>query len=127
MTTPSAQELEFSKPIQMGQITEESKSGSNIGGLEVPEPDEMMHHPIEFKNLTTIGPKVVDLPVKKIKKKPKRPIEDQANDMRLLLNKIFAVRGGFKINDVAADFADGVLYEELFNILFDENVDCCLE
>ena len=46
--------------------------------------------------------------------------------MRLLLNKIFAVRGGFKINDVASDFADGVLYEELFNILFDENVDWVL-
>ena len=47
--------------------------------------------------------------------------------MRVLLNKIFGIRGGWKVNDVAADFADGVLYQELFNILFDENVDCCLE
>ena len=46
--------------------------------------------------------------------------------MRVLINRIFAMRGGWKVNNLAQDFADGVLFQELFNILYDERIDCCL-
>jgi hypothetical protein len=43
------------------------------------------------------------------------------------LNKIFAIRGGWVVKSIANDFSDGFLFQELFNILYDERVDCCLE
>lgn len=47
--------------------------------------------------------------------------------MRVLLNKIFSMRGGWKVRNLAADFSDGFLFQELFNILYDEKINCCLE
>ena len=57
----------------------------------------------------------------------RRSILEQTHDLRVLLNKIFAMRGGWKIKNLAMDFSDGFLFQELFNILYDENVNCCLE
>lgn len=37
------------------------------------------------------------------------------------------MRGGWKVRNLAADFSDGFLFQELFNILYDEKIDCCLE
>ena len=67
--------------------------------------------------------------VKKAMKKVKRrrSIVEQTHDLRVLLNGIFQMRGGWVVTDVAADFSDGFLFQELFNILYDEKVDCCLE
>ena len=58
--------------------------------------------------------------------KKRRSIVEQTHDLRILVNKIFQVRGGWKVNDLAADFCDGMLFQELFNILYDENIDACL-
>lgn len=42
------------------------------------------------------------------------------------VNKIFAKRGVPPVKNFAKDFADGILFEKLFNILYDERVDCKL-
>merc|ERR1712054_274663 len=57
----------------------------------------------------------------------RRSILEQTHDLRVLLNKIFAMRGGWKVKNLAMDFSDGFLFQELFNILYDENINCCLE
>ena len=57
----------------------------------------------------------------------RRSILEQTHDLRILLNKIFAMRGGWKVKNLAVDFSDGFLFQELFNILYDENINCCLE
>jgi hypothetical protein len=57
----------------------------------------------------------------------RRSILEQTHDLRVLLNRIFAIRGGWKVKNLAMDFSDGFLFQELFNILYDERVDCCLE
>ena len=62
-----------------------------------------------------------------IKLKPRRSIEEQTHDLRILLNKIFALRGGWRVESLARDFSDGFLFQELFNILYDERINCCLE
>ena len=61
------------------------------------------------------------------KLKPRRSIKEQTHDLRLLINKIFKVRGGWVVTNLAKDFSDGFLYQELFNILYDETINCCLE
>lgn len=59
--------------------------------------------------------------------KQRRSIKEQTHDLRILLNKIFSIRGGWVVKNIARDFSDGFLFQELFNILYDERVDCCLE
>tara|TARA_B110000285_G_C15055706_1_gene579444 strand:- start:343 stop:717 length:375 start_codon:yes stop_codon:yes gene_type:complete len=56
----------------------------------------------------------------------RRSIVEQTHDLRSLLNKIFAMRGGWRVKNLAQDFSDGFLFQELFNILYDEKIDCCL-
>ena len=36
------------------------------------------------------------------------------------------MRGGWRVKNLAQDFSDGFLFQELFNILYDEKIDCCL-
>jgi len=57
----------------------------------------------------------------------RRSIVEQTHDLRCLLNRIFALRGGWKVKNIAMDFSCGFLFQELFNILYDERIDCCLE
>ena len=57
----------------------------------------------------------------------RRSLVEQTHDLRVLLNKIFALRGGWRVKNLAVDFSDGFLFQELFNILYDETVDCCLD
>lgn len=57
----------------------------------------------------------------------RRSIIEQTHDLRSLLNRIFAMRGGWRVKNLAVDFSDGFLFQELFNILYDEKIDCCLE
>ena len=64
-------------------------------------------------------------PQRRLKKR--RSIVEQTHDLRVLLNKIFELRGGWKVKKLAEDFSDGFLFQELFNILYDERIDCCLE
>ncbi len=37
------------------------------------------------------------------------------------------MRGGWHVKDLPMDFSDGFLFLELFNILYDEKIDCKLE
>jgi len=62
-----------------------------------------------------------------LKLQQRRSIVEQTHDLRGLLNKIFAFRGGWKVKNIAMDFSDGFLFQELFNILYDERINCCLE
>lgn len=57
----------------------------------------------------------------------RRSIMEQAPDVRIIVNKIFQIRGGYYVDNLALDFSDGFLFQELFNILFDENVNCFLD
>ena len=40
----------------------------------------------------------------------RRSIVEQTHDLRSLLNKIFALRGGWKVKNLAMDFSDGFLF-----------------
>jgi hypothetical protein len=57
----------------------------------------------------------------------RRSLVEQTHDLRVLLNRIFAMRGGWKVKNLAQDFSCGFLFQELFNILYDEKINCCLE
>ena len=61
------------------------------------------------------------------KLKKRRSIIEQTHDLRILVNKIFAMRGGWVVKDLSMDFSDGFLFQELFNILYDEKINCHLE
>ena len=37
------------------------------------------------------------------------------------------MRGGWRVKNIAVDFSDGFLFQELFNILYDEKINCHLE
>lgn len=47
-------------------------------------------------------------------------------ELRKFVNKIFAQRGQAPVKKFAKEFSDGVLFELLFNIMYDENIDCKL-
>ena len=64
---------------------------------------------------------------KNTKFRKRRSIKEQTHDLRLLINNIFEMRGGWKVTNLAQDFSDGFLFQELFNILYDERIDCQLE
>ena len=40
----------------------------------------------------------------------RRSIKEQTHDLRELVNKIFKVRGGWVVKNLAKDFSDGFLY-----------------
>ena len=50
----------------------------------------------------------------------------EGKDLLKLVNQILAKRGIAPAKDLAKDFADGILYEKLFNVLYDERVNCHL-
>ena len=43
------------------------------------------------------------------------------------MNKIFARAGLPKVTKFAAEFADGILFQNLFNLIYDEHIDCKLK
>jgi hypothetical protein len=99
----------------------EEEEDDNVDG-----PDEMESYTgsmleLDENQINQIG----DVQKHRIKKR--RSIVEQTHDLRSLLNKIFALRGGWKVRKLAEDFSDGFLFQELFNILYDERIDCCLE
>ena len=44
-----------------------------------------------------------------------------------MVNKIFAKVGLPKVTKFAAEFADGILFQTLFNLIYDEHIDCKLK
>ena len=40
----------------------------------------------------------------------RRSIIEQTHDLRALLNRIFGMRGGWKVKNLAVDFSDGFLF-----------------
>ena len=48
------------------------------------------------------------------------------NDIKSTVNKIFTQHGLPKITKFAAEFADGILFQKLFNLIYDEKLDCKL-
>ena len=48
-------------------------------------------------------------------------------DLKKLVNAIFAKKGVPKVTDFGKEFSDGILFEKLFNILYDESVNCGLK
>ena len=47
-------------------------------------------------------------------------------DLRKFVNKILAQRGHPPVKKMASEFADGILFERLFNLMYDEKIDCRL-
>lgn len=47
-------------------------------------------------------------------------------DLRKFVNKIFTKRGFPPVKKLASEFADGILFQRLFNLMYDENIDCRL-
>ena len=46
--------------------------------------------------------------------------------LRKFVNKIFAKKGQPPVKKFATEFADGILFERLFNLMYDEHIDCKL-
>ena len=50
----------------------------------------------------------------------------QPLNIKKFINEIFATKGLPQVKNFAKEFSDGIRFQELFNILFDEKVDCRL-
>lgn len=48
------------------------------------------------------------------------------DQLKKFVNKMLGKRGLGPVNKFASDFADGILFQHVFNILFDEQIDCKL-
>ena len=48
-------------------------------------------------------------------------------DLRKFVNKIFARKGHPPVKKFGPEFADGILFQRLFNIMYDEQIDCKLK
>ena len=51
---------------------------------------------------------------------------ESSNDIKKVVNKIFAKNGLPKVTKFASEFADGILFQALFNLIYDEKIDCKL-
>ena len=47
-------------------------------------------------------------------------------ELRKFVNQIFKKKGFPPVRNFAKEFADGILFERLFNIMYDEKIDCKL-
>ena len=47
-------------------------------------------------------------------------------ELRKFVNKIFAKKGYAPVKKFGAEFADGILFERLFNAVYDEKINCGL-
>ncbi len=45
-------------------------------------------------------------------------------EVKSLVNKIFAMKGLPKVTNFAQEFSDGELFQTMFNILYEENINC---
>ena len=50
----------------------------------------------------------------------------EKNDLKKTVNKIFEMHGMPKVQKFASEFADGILFEKLFNFIYDEKINCHL-
>ena len=52
----------------------------------------------------------------------------EREDLAKFVNQIFKKKGfpPVKVDNFARDFADGILFERLFNIMYDEKINCRL-
>ena len=50
----------------------------------------------------------------------------QDAQVKKLVNKVFAMKGLPKVTNFAQEFSDGELFLKLFNILYEENINCRL-
>ena len=49
------------------------------------------------------------------------------SDIKKVVNKILSKDGLPKVTKFAAEFADGILFQRLFNLIYDEHIDCKLQ
>ena len=49
------------------------------------------------------------------------------SDLKKTVNKIFEAHGMPKVTKFAEAFADGILFEKLFNFIYDEKLNCHLK
>jgi len=87
--------------------------------------EEVMVEQEDISGQLNANPEAKRTLLRKVRRR--RSIVEQTHDLRILLNRIFSMRGGWVVKNIAQDFSDGFLFQELFNILYDEKIDCCLE
>ena len=49
------------------------------------------------------------------------------DELKKFVNRIFKKRGYPPVQKFGAEFADGILFQLLFNLMYDEHVDCKLQ
>lgn len=49
------------------------------------------------------------------------------DELRKFVNKIFAKKGLPPVKKFASEFADGILFQQLFNLMYDEHINCNLK
>ena len=49
------------------------------------------------------------------------------DELRKFVNKIFAKKGHPPVKKFAAEFSDGILFQLLFNLMYDEHINCNLK
>jgi hypothetical protein len=47
-------------------------------------------------------------------------------ELKAFINKILAKKGFPPVLNFAKEFADGIIFQRIFNIMFDESIDCRL-
>ena len=50
----------------------------------------------------------------------------EKNELKKIINKIFTKKGHPPVTKVGEGFADGTLFQLLFNLVYDEQIDCKL-
>jgi hypothetical protein len=48
-------------------------------------------------------------------------------ELKKFVNKILEKKGHAPIKEFAREFSDGIMYQNVFNALFDEQIDCHLK
>lgn len=48
-------------------------------------------------------------------------------ELKVFVNKIFRTNGYQPVKKFAKEFADGILFQLLFNLMYDEKIDCKLK
>ena len=84
---------------------DESNTGQpyNESELEMEDQEEGDLYELDQNGIENIGNMDKKVP-------QRRSIVEQTHDLRVLLNKIFALRGGWVVKNVAMDFSDGFLF-----------------
>ena len=88
------------------EIDNEEEYPDNNDEYSNQEPS-IVSHDDDLTNITTVGGGMSQL-ASKLKKQ--KSVVNETHDLRVLVNRIFAKRGGWVVKNLAMDFSDGFLF-----------------